>query len=336
MHGTNRLVFNIEGGNYIESLLISAVATILSIRFYLEFTGYPKIGGGGLHIAHMLWGGLLMLSAIFILLLFLNRPFLHLAAIIGGVGFGTFIDELGKFITNDNNYFFQPTSAIIYLIFVVLFLSLRILEKYHKFSQEEYIENAFELTRQAFFDKTASARDSAFDMLEKIEQSTSVVKELKSILSAIVVKEYSTKNIFSRIKTKNYDLYKDMMENRFFLKAVVVFFIIFSLYNLWKAIDVIVLVFKLSEFSLTYIEWGKFLSSVITSSLVIVGIISFKFSSVRGYKMLKLGVLFSLFVTEFFDFYDNQIAAASVFIINVLILITLNTILKQKLTTLKF
>ncbi|MCW5980017.1 MAG: hypothetical protein KIT09_18185 [Bryobacteraceae bacterium] len=32
---------------------MSAVAAILSIRLFLELTGYPKLGGGGLHIAHM-------------------------------------------------------------------------------------------------------------------------------------------------------------------------------------------------------------------------------------------------------------------------------------------
>jgi hypothetical protein len=41
------------------------------------------------------------------------------AAIVGGVGF--FIDELGKFITEDNNYFYNPAAALIYLIFIGLF-----------------------------------------------------------------------------------------------------------------------------------------------------------------------------------------------------------------------
>ena len=69
----NRITIrNIEAGNLLETFMISAVAAILGIRFFLHVTGYPQIGGGGLHIAHMLWGGLLMLVAIVISLAFLR------------------------------------------------------------------------------------------------------------------------------------------------------------------------------------------------------------------------------------------------------------------------
>jgi hypothetical protein len=44
--------------------LISSIATILVIRTELWLTNYPRLGGSGRHIAHLLWGGLLMLLAI--------------------------------------------------------------------------------------------------------------------------------------------------------------------------------------------------------------------------------------------------------------------------------
>src|SRR5690349_13709268 len=117
-----RFARNIEANILLTNFLISAVSAILLLRFYLHITAYPSVGGSTFHIAHMLWGGLLMLVTIFILLMFLTQQTRRLAAITGGIGFGIFIDELGKFITRDNNYFFQPTVAILYVIFMILFL----------------------------------------------------------------------------------------------------------------------------------------------------------------------------------------------------------------------
>jgi hypothetical protein len=41
-----------------ESYLLITVATfaitVVAVRWLLEMTGYPKVGGGGLHVAHML------------------------------------------------------------------------------------------------------------------------------------------------------------------------------------------------------------------------------------------------------------------------------------------
>ena len=82
----------IEFGSLHETLLISSIATILVIRTQLWLTNYPQLGGGGLHIAHLLWGGLFMLLAIGLLLTFLGRHVRRAAAIIGGIGFGFFVD----------------------------------------------------------------------------------------------------------------------------------------------------------------------------------------------------------------------------------------------------
>lgn len=59
----------------------------------------------------------MILVDLILLLAILGGRIRSTAAIIGGLGFGKFIDELGKFITSDNNYFFQPTVAINYAIF---------------------------------------------------------------------------------------------------------------------------------------------------------------------------------------------------------------------------
>lgn len=39
-----------------EVFLFTAIGTVLVVRAFLAVTGYPKIGSGGLHVAHVLWG----------------------------------------------------------------------------------------------------------------------------------------------------------------------------------------------------------------------------------------------------------------------------------------
>src|SRR5215469_4212448 len=140
---------NIEAVSYRENFLVSAIVSIFVIRTYLHFAHYPKIGAGEFHIAHLLWGGFFMMAALLILLSFLNEKAAVISSIVGGIGFGSFIDELGKFITSDNNYFFQPTISLIYIIFVLLFLLARFIPKYRPSSQHKYLVNAMEMIKKS-------------------------------------------------------------------------------------------------------------------------------------------------------------------------------------------
>lgn len=102
----------------------ASVLAILLTRIALEVLGYPQIGGNGLHIAHMLWGGLVMLASLLYLLL-TEHPRRYPASVVGGIGFGLYIDEIGKFVTSDNNYFFKPTAFLIYMSLLVLWVCIR-------------------------------------------------------------------------------------------------------------------------------------------------------------------------------------------------------------------
>jgi hypothetical protein len=83
-----RVTRNAEGGQLFEAFLVAAVSTVLLGRWLLDLTGYPRLGGSGLHVAHLLWGGLLMLLALLLMLLFLDRRVQYAAAVVSGVGFG--------------------------------------------------------------------------------------------------------------------------------------------------------------------------------------------------------------------------------------------------------
>jgi hypothetical protein len=104
---------------YLMLTLVSFAASVILIRLFLNLTGYPHLGNGTLHIAHVLWGGLLLYGASLLPLLLVNRWAYTAGALSAGVGVGLFIDEVGKFITQSNDYFFPAAAPIIYAFFLL-------------------------------------------------------------------------------------------------------------------------------------------------------------------------------------------------------------------------
>lgn len=112
---------------YLFITLLSFAFSVTLTRLFLELTGYPQLGGGELHIAHVLWGGLLLFIASLIPLMVANRWGYTLSALLAGAGVGLFIDEVGKFITSSNDYFYPLAAPIIYAFFLlVVLLYLRV------------------------------------------------------------------------------------------------------------------------------------------------------------------------------------------------------------------
>jgi hypothetical protein len=118
-----------EGGErYLLFTLLSFAASVALTRLFLELTGYPQIGGGELHIAHVLWGGLLLFVAALLPLIFANRWVYVVGSLLAGAGVGLFIDEVGKFITQTNDYFHPAAAPIVYAFFlltVLIYLQVR-------------------------------------------------------------------------------------------------------------------------------------------------------------------------------------------------------------------
>ena len=110
-------------------MLVSFALSVSAIRVFLEITGYPQIGSDELHFAHVLWGGLLLFASSLLPLIFVNKRILDISALLSGIGVGLFIDEVGKLITQTNNYFYPAAAPIIYVFFLLTIQIYRMIQK---------------------------------------------------------------------------------------------------------------------------------------------------------------------------------------------------------------
>ncbi|MEE6280887.1 hypothetical protein [Georgenia sunbinii] len=124
------------------AFVLVTVATVVVIRAFLQLTGFPQVGGDSLHVAHVLWGGLAMALAVVLAVSFAGPAVRPLVAVLGGIGFGLFIDEVGKFLTNDNDYFFQPAPMLIYVTLVLIALGADVLHGRRELRRGEYLAAA--------------------------------------------------------------------------------------------------------------------------------------------------------------------------------------------------
>lgn len=241
-----KLARNIYAGSILEVFMVTAVISVLAIRLFLEITGYPQVSGGGLHIAHVLVGGFFMLISILILLTFLGNYSRSLAAVLGGFGFGAFIDELGKFITSDNNYFFKPTIGLIYIIFVLLFFFIRKISNRSYLTEKEKQVNFLEISEEAVLKGDEAYGMSLFkSILERITtQKASLDSSLDSDRIAGGLDEIPylpppsslEPRIYTIVKIKVDNLYNWMIRRRWFIQFLIAFFFLKSLISMAEAI----------------------------------------------------------------------------------------------------
>ena len=172
-----------RASSLVELMLACAVISILVTRSYLALTGYPQVGGATLHIAHMLWGGLLMIIGALILFQAADRVWKPSVAIIFGVGLGLFIDEVGKFVTRDNDYFFQPAVAIIYVTFLLIFFSTRFIAQIDKRPPEEYLYFATDVLARSWLGPVSKTEQQA--ALQAIKDHGNNAKNVVALRTAL-------------------------------------------------------------------------------------------------------------------------------------------------------
>lgn len=304
-------VRNIDAGGFLEAFFISAVASLLAIRFYLRLTGFPQVGGNGLHIAHLLWGGFGMLVSIILLLSLLGRHAKRLAAVIGGIGFGAFIDELGKFITSNNNYFFQPAIAIIYIVFVVLFLCFRAIERRQDLSQEGYLANAIDLIKEGVLhDLDKRERERALWLLGKAPSGDPIVQTLRELLHEVDQVREAQPGLLLRAIQHARAFYLATLQAAWFSRLIILAFVVYAAANLVSVGNTLLLTpHAIPRSARSIVEWSDLLASAASSVMVVLGAMRLPVSRIAAYRWFRRAVLISIFLLQFFSFYSQQLAA---------------------------
>ena len=240
-HSGWNLIRDAQGEYLLEIFLVTAVAAVLGIRFFLAMTGYPKVSGGGLHIPHVLVGGAFMLLAIVVLLSFINKMGRGLAAVLGGFGFGAFIDELGKFVTIDNDYFFPPTVGLIYVTFILIYFLVKKINRRRWLTEEERIINVLEIAKQAVLkDLETGEQQLAMDLLADSDENNPMIIALKNFLVTAETMPEEKPGFYPRMKLRAHSLYLSLVKKTWFSKALIIYFILQALVSLLIAFDLTV------------------------------------------------------------------------------------------------
>ena len=313
-----------------ETFFIASVTTILVIRAFLASTGYPQLGGHGLHIAHLLWGGLLMLIALVLLLAFIGRHLQSLAALLGGIGFGTFIDELGKFITSDNNYFFQPAIPLIYMIFVLLFLCFRELEKQPSSSERTYLANALYLLAQdAPGGLPEEDKNEVLWLLHAYDAHDARLHVLAETVEQLPVVPPSKAGVLDRMVRSLRNLSVRLEHSPNFARIISSGFIVYALLFTVVMVFGMMHVGQLAASKLTQdvVQLGLLVSSVVSSIMIVIGVLFLPRAPLQAYAWFKRAILVSILLTQVFLFYTQQLLALGALLLNLLVLAALNALI---------
>jgi hypothetical protein len=309
-----------------EAFLVLAVFTIFMIRIILSSSGYPHLGGGGLHIAHMLWGGFMMLAGMFLMFAFIGWLSLAAGAVLGGAGFGFFIDELGKFITSDNNYFYKPAVSVMYVIFVLLFLVLRALEQ-RAVGPRGYLANGLTSMREgAIRGFTTKERERAELFLRHADPDDPLTKGLKTLLDEIDDAAPYRPNAIVRLGQASARAFRRVVANRWFNWTMVVIFVVAALLMLAQA-----LVTLSHVKTLDFAAFMEMAFTALGGILVLVGVVRIWWSRLAAFQWFNRGILVSLMLTQMFVFYRRQFTAIVGLIVTLVVWAVLRYLIHQEI-----
>lgn len=318
---------DVDAGGNLQVLLVAAVVAVLVTRLYLNMTGYPRVGSGPLHIAHLLWGGLFMLAALVVVLSLLGKHAKRWAAVLGGLGFGLFVDELGKFVTADNDYFFQPAVALIYVLFVLLFLVFKAIER-RSLSADELLINAADMLREVVMGGATRAEVvRARRLLDRSGCEGPLAEGLRDAIDAATrVPERPSR--FASAAVWAWRSYDHLLDWPWFPRAIWLVFVGQAVLGIITASAIAWT--ALFDRTALPVEQATVATSLLSLGLVLVGVARLPRSRLDAYRWFERSVLISVFFTRVIVFWQDQFAALGGLWLDLLLLTALRFLIRQE------
>lgn len=317
-----------------------AVVSLLLMRSALALLDYPSIGKGDWHIAHALTGGLVMWLGAMVNYIYYGSKIKRVSAMIFGIGLGLFVDEIGKYLSRDNNYFFQPAFSFIYVFFIICFLIYRYLERsvpqepktilFQIMDKlEELAENDLELSEKMAMLKKLTEVAKRGD--EKTMVLALELKRMVEKIEAVEDKKDSWLTIWWK-KIRGYS-YHRVFKRKWGLRILLglaVAYIAGGIIDSWYIIT------RFDQnwlFNWRYGDWAlidnrdlrifgtKAMGDVISSGLFLMGIYWWgKGKKIKGLRFFQHGLMINIFITSVFKFYFEQFSGVLGVIVSVVIL----------------
>jgi hypothetical protein len=276
-------------GPQLDTFLVCAATAVILNRAVLIILGYPQIGSrkpGGIHISHSIYGGLMMLIAIFV-----------------GLGFGWYVDELGKYVSNAG-YLYVPALALIYITFVVLFLVARALAR-RSYGAEDAVANALESLKSAAVGALDDVqRREALRRFDAAAPEGELAADIRELLSNVPASPPRRPGRWRRLQVRIRARYVAWSHRPSFWIVIEVFFILLAASTLSGAIGLSVDgpgITQPSERVATY-------SSVVAGVLVVIGIVRMRRSRLEALRWFDRALLVWILIVQVYIFRQMQFA----------------------------
>jgi hypothetical protein len=294
-------------GPQLDTFLVCAATAVVLNRVVLIILGYPQVGSreaDGIHISHSIYGGIMMLIAMIAAISFLAPSARWFVAVLGGLGFGWYVDELGKYVSNAG-YLFEPALALIYITFVVLFLVARTLAA-RAYTADDAVINALESLKSAEVGRLdADQRRAALRRFDAAEPEGDFADSIRALLSNAPASPPRPPSRWQRFQVRARAWYVAWSHRRSFTITIEAFFVLLAASTLGGAIGVSVDgpgITKPSERVATFAAGAA-------GVLVVIGIVRLRRNRLAALHWFDRALLIWILVVQVYMFKQMQLAA---------------------------